>query len=233
MKQRILIIDDDLELCALIQKYLELEQYEVVQRHDGESGLNDALSNSYELVILDVMIPQRNGFEVLGKFRRQSNVPVLMLTAKDSELDKVSGLRMGADDYLTKPFSMNEFMARVQSLIRRYTEFSNPLQDTKPLIFEGLSISKESREVLRNDDSIELTAKEFDLLYFLASNAGQVFTKKQIYNQVWEDAYAYDDNNIMVHIRRLRKKIEPDAEQPSYIQTVWGVGYKFGKGKCL
>ncbi|KAB1438360.1 response regulator transcription factor [Candidatus Galacturonibacter soehngenii] len=231
MKQKIVVVDDDVELCDLIKKFLEMECYAVTLRHDGESGLKECLKNDYVLIVLDVMLPLKNGFEILSKLRKESDVPVLMLTAKDSELDKVSGLRMGADDYLTKPFSMNEFVARVQSLIRRYTAFGNQIQETETLEFEEMSISKTTREVFINDSSIELTAKEFELLYFLAKHPGQVFTKKQIYNQVWQEEYAFDDNNIMVHIRRLRKKIEPDLEHPSYIQTVWGVGYKFGKGK--
>lgn len=231
MKQKIVVVDDDVELCDLIKKFLEMECYDVTLRHDGESGLKECLKNDYVLIVLDVMLPLKNGFEILSKLRKESDVPVLMLTAKDSELDKVSGLRMGADDYLTKPFSMNEFVARVQSLIRRYTAFGNQIQETETLEFEEMSISKTTREVFINDSSIELTAKEFELLYFLAKHPGQVFTKKQIYNQVWQEEYAFDDNNIMVHIRRLRKKIEPDLEHPSYIQTVWGVGYKFGKGK--
>lgn len=231
MRQNILVIDDDVELCDLIQRYLEIECYEVTLRHDGESGLKECLNSNYVLIVLDVMLPLKNGFEILSNLRRESDVPVLMLTAKDSELDKVSGLRMGADDYLTKPFSMNEFVARVQSLIRRYTAFGNHNQETETLQFEEMSISKTTREVFIRELPIELTAKEFELLYFLAKHPGQVFTKKQIYNQVWQEEYAFDDNNIMVHIRRLRKKIEPDLEHPSYIQTVWGVGYKFGKGK--
>ena len=232
-KHRILVIDDDVQLCELIRKYLELNQYEVCLMHNGEEGLKKSLDNDYQLVVLDIMLPGKNGFEVLSELRKESNVPVLMLTAKDSEVDKVSGLRMGADDYLTKPISMNEFVARVQSLIRRYTYLASPDQDFDRLEFDRLSISRATREVLVEDRLIQLTAKEFDLLYFLAENAGRVFTKKQIYNQVWNEEYAFDDNNIMVHIRRLRKKIEPDIENPAYIQTVWGVGYKFGKGKKL
>lgn len=232
LKHKVLIIDDDRELLALIQKYLVMENYEVAFSSDGESGLEAALAGEYQLVILDVMLPNRNGFEVLTQLRKYSPVPVLMLTARDSEIDKVSGLRMGADDYLTKPFSMNELIARVQSLIRRYTLLGQPEREEKrkKLEFENLSINRDTREVAVDGRNVMLTAKEFDLLFFLAENAGRVFTKKQIYNQVWEDTYAYDDNNIMVHIRRLRKKIEKDSEAPVYVQTVWGVGYKFGKG---
>jgi len=152
-----------------------------------------------------------------------------MLTAKDSEIDKVSGLRMGADDYITKPFSNNEFLARVASLLRRYTVFSSQdEQQLQALDIGNLQIDPLKHEVSLCSVPISLTAKEFDLLYFFAKNKGKVFTKKQIYRAVWEDEYAFDDNNIMVHIRRLRKKIEPNPENPIFILTVWGVGYKFG-----
>lgn len=229
MKQNILVVDDDRELCALVKKYLELEDYAVTLRHDGAAGLAAAQSGGYQLLVLDVMLPQKNGFEVLSELRKASAVPVLMLTAKDSETDKVSGLRLGADDYLTKPFGMSEFVARVQSLLRRYAWGAQlPADNPETLAFAGLSLSSDTREVRVMDKPVELTAKEFDLLLFLARNRGKVFTKRQIYRAVWEDEYAFDDNNIMVHIRRLRKKIEPNPEQPTLIQTVWGVGYKFG-----
>lgn len=230
MSQNILMIDDDRELCALLKTYLEMENYTVMLKHDGKSGLAEALNQRYQLVILDVMLPELNGFEVLTELRKISHVPVLMLTAKDSEIDKVSGLRLGADDYITKPFSTHEFVARVQSLIRRYTTLGGELQQSKSLkrlTLSGLEIIPEKREVYVENVYVELTAKEFDLLYYLASQPGRVFTKRQIYQAVWENEYAFDDNNIMVHIRRLRKKIESNPEQPRYIQTVWGVGYKF------
>jgi DNA-binding response OmpR family regulator len=229
LKQKILVIDDDLELCALIRKYLETEGYTVSTKNNGVDGLAEGLTAPYQLIVLDVMLPQKNGFDVLTNLRKKSSVPVLMLTAKDSEIDKVLGLRLGADDYLTKPFSMNEFVARVQSLIRRYTALGgeSAVEIASALIFDNLSITPDTREVLVSGVSVELTAKEFDLLYFLAKNRGKVFTKKQIYRAVWKDEYAFDDNNIMVHIRRLRKKVEPNPKQPQFIKTVWGVGYKF------
>ncbi len=227
MGHKILVVDDDKDFCEVLKKYLETENYSVDFRHDGDSGLKGALENSYQLLILDIMLPQKNGFEILSEIRKSSSVPILMLTAKDSEIDKVSGLRLGADDYLTKPFSMDEFIARVQSLIRRYTYFNDGL-NSKELCFDGLAINPDTREVVVDNKKVDLTAKEFDLLYFLAQNSGKVFTKKQIYRNVWEEDYAFDDNNIMVHIRRLRKKIELKPDSPSFIKTVWGVGYKFG-----
>lgn len=228
MKQKILIIDDDIELCALLKKYLEAEGYSVATKYNGADGLSEALAASYQIIVLDVMLPHKNGFDVLTDLRKSSKTPVLMLTAKDSEIDKILGLRLGADDYLVKPFSMNEFVARVQSIIRRYTDFGgeNSPESISILTLENLSINPSTREVIAFGVLAELTAKEFDLLYFLAKNNGRVFTKKQIYSAVWKDEYAFDDNNIMVHIRRLRKKIELNPEQPELIQTIWGVGYK-------
>lgn len=224
----VLMIDDDRALCDLVKKYLGNEALKVDVKHDGKEGLAAACKNAYLVIVLDVMLPGMNGFEVLAEIRKSSTVPVLMLTARDSEVDKVSGLRLGADDYLTKPFSMNEFVARVQSLIRRYTTFNSSEERADAVLdFGVLSIDPKSREVFLSGHRVELTAKEFDLLYFLAAHKGQVFTKKQIYSNVWQEEYAFDDNNIMVHIRRLRKKIEPTPETPTYIQTVWGVGYKF------
>jgi len=230
MLNRVLVIDDDTELCVLIKKCITKQQLEADIAYTGKAGLAKISdqNNLYCLVILDVMLPGINGFQVLSELRKSSTVPVLMLTAKDTEIDKVMGLRLGADDYLTKPFSINELMARVESLIRRYTTF-NQAVPIDMLTFENMVIDKENRTVCVNGDSVDLTGKEFDLLVFLASNKGRVFTKKQIYTQVWEDEYAFDDNNIMSFISKLRKKIEPDVEHPFYILTVHGVGYRFNK----
>ena len=229
---RVLIIDDDKELCTLMKKCVEHEHMTAIIAHGGIEGLR--LTEEYwsglSLVILDIMMPDLDGFQVLQKIREVSNVPVLMLTAKSDEEDKVSGLRLGADDYLTKPFSINELMARVNSLIRRYTTL-NPVTEISAdfIRLQGMTIDKINRVVTLNDSTVELTGKEFDLLSFLASNKGRVFTKKQIYTQVWYNEYAFDDSNIMSFISKLRKKIEPDPEQPFYIQTVRGVGYRFNK----
>lgn len=229
---RVLIIDDDRELCALIKKCVEQENLSAIVAHGGAEGLRLADENkeNCSLVILDVMMPDLDGFQVLKKIRETNNVPVLMLTAKSDEEDKVSGLRIGADDYLTKPFGINELMARVNSLIRRYTAL-NPTSgtDTERLTLKGIVIDKANRAVTVNDTPVELTGKEFDLLFFLAANKGRVYTKKQIYRQVWEEEYAFDDSNIMSFISKLRKKIEPDPEHPFYILTVRGVGYRFNR----
>ena len=228
----VLIIDDDKELCALMKKCVEQEQLSVLTAPGGVAGLRLAEENagSLALIILDVMMPDIDGFQVLQHIRKTSNVPVLMLTAKSDEDDKVSGLRMGADDYLTKPFSINELLARVHSLVRRYTTLNlAPGTQGECMLLAGMVIDKANRLVTVGDSAVELTGKEFDLLFFLAANKGRVFTKKQIYTQVWEEEYAFDDGNIMAFISKLRKKIEPDPEHPFYIQTVRGVGYRFNK----
>ncbi|MCM1048392.1 MAG: response regulator transcription factor [Clostridiales bacterium] len=225
---QILIIDDDVDLCNLLKNNLEREGYLVQCCGNGSAGLMKMQSDTYQLVILDIMLPLKNGYEVLTEIRKNSNVPILMLTAKDEEGDKVSCLRMGADDYLTKPFSNSELLARVLSLLRRYMQFTPENKTDGEILLGDLSINPLKREVYKNTQKIELTAKEFDVLMFLARNKGQVFTKKQIYNAVWNDEYAFDDNNIMVCIRRLRKKIEDNPENPVHIITVWGVGYKAG-----
>ena len=226
----VLIIDDDKELCMLMKKCVEQEKLTAVIANGGIEGLRILEENkdTCSLIILDIMMPDLDGFQVLQQVRQTSNVPVLMLTAKSGEEDKVSGLRMGADDYLTKPFSINELTARVNSLIRRYTLF-NPVSglETDCMTFQGMTIDNLNRFVLMNGVQVELTGKEFDLLSFLASNKGKVFTKKQIYIHVWQEEYAFDDSNIMSFISKLRKKIEPDPEHPFYILTVRGVGYRF------
>ncbi|MBU9744177.1 response regulator transcription factor [Lachnospiraceae bacterium ASD3451] len=230
----VLIIDDDEELCSLMKKCVEQEDLSAVIAHGGMEGLHyfddKKYDNLFSLVILDVMMPGMDGFQVLKRIRKTSNIPVLMLTAKSSEEDKVSGLRLGADDYLTKPFGIKEFMARVNSLIRRYTTL-NPTfnEDEDCMVLRGMVIDKANRTVLVNHVSVELTSKEFDLLTFLASNKGRIFTKQQIYTEVWKEEYAFDDSNIMSFISKLRKKIESDPEHPFYILTVRGVGYRFNK----
>lgn len=233
MKQ-VLIIDDDKELCALMKKCIEQENLSDVTAYSGIEGLQiikeNQNNNGFSLIILDVMMPYMDGFQVLKKIREVSNIPVLMLTAKSNEEDKVLGLRLGADDYLTKPFSINELTARVHSLIRRYTTL-NPAfsEETDCICLKDMTIDRGNRSVTVRGALVELTGKEFDLLVFLASNKGRIFTKKQIYTQVWEDEYAFDDSNIMSFISKLRKKIEPNPEQPFYVLTVRGVGYRFNK----
>ena len=226
---KVLIIDDDKELCALMKKCIEQEKLSAVTVYNGIEGVRliDENKDSYSLIILDVMLPDIDGFQILQKIRDKSNIPVLMLTAKSSEEDKVFGLRLGADDYLTKPFGINELLARVNSLIRRYTTLNPFTADIDSISLKDMVIDKLNRTVTVKDIPVLLTGKEFDLLLFLASNKGRVFTKKQIYSQVWEEEYAFDDSNIMSFISKLRKKIEPDPDHPFYILTVRGVGYRF------
>lgn len=226
------MIDDDKELCSLIKKCLDNEEMSTLVAFSGSVGLKvlDENKDNLSLIILDVMLPDLDGFSILKKVREISNVPVLMLTAKNSEEDKIIGLRTGADDYLTKPFSINELTARVTSLIRRFTTLNNTSNTQKGhLILKGMTIDIDNRIVCVNDKQIDLTGKEFDLLLFLANNKGRVYTKKQIYTQVWEDDYAFDGSNIMSFISKLRKKIEPSSDNTFYIQTVRGVGYRFNR----
>ena len=228
---KVLIIDDDKELCALMKKCIEQEKLSAVTVYNGIEGVRliDENKDSYSLIILDVMLPDIDGFQILQKIRDTSNIPVLMLTAKSSEEDKVFGLRLGADDYLTKPFGINELLARVNSLIRRYTTLNPFTADIDSISLKDMVIDKLNRTVTVKDSPVLLTGKEFDVLLFLASNKGRVITKKQIYSQVWEEEYAFDDSNIMSFISKLRKKIEPDPDHPFYILTVRGVGYRFSK----
>ena len=180
-------------------------------------------------MLLDVMMPDMNGFQVLQEIRKKNNVPVLMLTAKSDEEDKVSGLRLGADDYLTKPFDMDELIARIASLIRRYTRFNQQAGAIQKLNFDGLQIDLENRSVTTSNGTFELPPKEFDLLLYCAKHQGKILTKQQIYEEVWGEEYFYDDSNIMAIISRLRKKLEVNPSSPKYIQTVKGIGYRFNK----
>lgn len=227
---RVLIIDDDRELCALVQRALVAAGVDADCCHSGQSGLLRMEGRDYQLVILDVMMPGFDGFDTLEKIRARSCVPVLMLTAKGDGASKVRGLRAGADDYLPKPFDLEELSARVLALIRRYTCLNRGLGGGEsPIRFSGLSIDPDARVVQTAGGPIELPPKEFDLLLLLARNQGRVLTKQRIYEEVWGEPYAYDDSTIMAIVSRLRKKIEPDQSHPSYIQTVRGVGYRFSR----
>lgn len=226
---RILVIDDDRELCALIRRSVLREEIEADCCHSGRTGLEKLKENDYQLVILDVMMPGFNGFETLEQIRKENSVPVLMFTAKDDSTSKVRGLRGGADDYLTKPFVMAELLARITSLIRRYTRFNQNGNDRKVLSYDGLIIDFDSRSVTTENGTFELPPKEFDVLLYCAKNQGRILTKQQIYEEVWGEPYVYDDSNIMAVISRLRKKLEADSGSPKYIQTVKGIGYRFNK----
>ncbi len=225
---RILIIDDDKELCALIKRSVLQESIEADCCYSGKSGLLQMQEKEYQLVILDVMMPGFDGFETLEQIRKQSSLPILMFTSKNDSASKVRGLRAGADDYLTKPFDMDELIARILSLIRRYTRF-NQEDEQQTYDFDGLSIDFNNRSIDTVNGDYELPPKEFDLLLLLAKNQGKILTKQQIYEKVWGEEYVYDDSNIMAIISRLRKKIEENPSSPRYIQTVKGIGYRFNR----
>lgn len=229
MQPNILVIDDDQELCSIMKRYMDREGYIVDFVHTGSRGILQVEKNDYHLILLDIMLPEIDGFSVLSEIRTISNVPVLMLTAKNEESDKIRGLKDGADDYMTKPFSIKELLARVESLIRRYTSLGQIQKQQNTIVLKNMVINVDIKSVQIEDRQIELTGKEFDLLFFLASHKGMVFTKKQIFKQVWEDEYAFDDSNIMSFISKLRKKIEKNTEHPEYIQTIRGVGYRFNQ----
>ncbi|HFJ9490114.1 TPA: response regulator transcription factor [Bacillus cereus] len=226
---RILIADDDKEIRNLLKIYLERELYMVDTAINGEEALHLFNQNKYNLVILDLMMPKIDGIEVCKKLRDKTNVPILMLTAKDHEVDKILGLSIGADDYITKPFSIHEVIARVKALMRRFLVLgsNNTAQEKTTLSFKGLTINLNTYTVHTNKEEISLTGKELELLKFFTSNPGQVFTKTQLFRNVWDDNYIEDDNTVMVHIRKLRQKIEIDPSNPKFIQTIWGIGYKF------
>lgn len=232
--KKILIADDDKELCKLLQITLKNENIDSKICFSGIEAINELEKDEYIMLILDVMMPGLDGFRILEIVRENSDIPVLMLTAKDDTSSKVKGLRLEADDYITKPFNTEEFLARVDSLIRRYNMNNKQSKNTEDyresLYFEGLEILPDEYSVKTDKGMIELLPKEFDVLYFCAINQGRILTKKQIYEAVWNESYAFDDNNIMSVISRIRKKIEEDSSNPKYIQTVKGIGYRFNKG---
>ena len=229
MNKVLIIDDDDRELCALIKQSILQERIEADCCYSGKSGLLQLKEKEYQLVILDVMMPGFDGFETLEQIRQESSLPILMFTSKNDSASKVRGLRTGADDYLTKPFDMDELVARIVSLIRRYTRFNQKDGQTQRFEFDGLMIDFNSRSIVTINGEYELPPKEFDLLLFLAKNQGKILTKQQIYEKVWGEEYVYDDSNIMAIISRLRKKIEENPGSPKYIQTVKGIGYRFSK----
>lgn len=229
MNYRVLIIDDDKELCILVKRSILSENIEADFCNTGKAGLTQLKEKQYQLVILDVMMPGMDGFETLKQIRAEYSLPILMFTAKNDSASKVRGLRAGADDYLTKPFNMDELIARIVSLIRRYTRFNQPDGTPPSLHFDGLEIDLESRSITTINGTFELPPKEFDILLFCAKNQGKILTKQRIYEEVWGEEYFYDDSNIMAIISRLRKKIEVNPGSPKYIQTIKGIGYRFNK----
>jgi len=226
----ILIAEDERHIRNLLQLQLEQEKYFVFAASDGIEALEIIQNKNIDLAILDVMMPRLDGFNLLRKIRETRNFPVIFLTARGDDMDKILGLGIGADDYLVKPFSMAELLARVSAQLRRNLEYSfKKIQTFSQIEYGSICLDKDACCVYKDDEMVEMNAKEFMLLKYLMENAERVFTKKQLYKAVWdEDAY-YDDNTIMVHISHLRNKIETDSKNPKYIKTIRGIGYKFHK----
>ncbi|MGF9963414.1 response regulator transcription factor [Bacillus rhizoplanae] len=227
MQHKILLVEDDLSIQEMVKGYLTKEGFVVVVASDGEEGIAKFLEDQFDLVILDIMMPKMDGLEVMNIIRKKSSVPILIMSAKDTDVDKALGLGLGADDYICKPFSMIELSARVKAVIRRSTKYSAPQKKEDEMILVGdLKIDTANFTVQKNNEIIKLTSKEFELLKLFATNRNRVFTKAQIYNLIWNEEYYGDENVINVHMRRLREKIEDDPSQPQYIKTLWGIGYK-------
>jgi DNA-binding response OmpR family regulator len=222
---RVLVVDDEPIVTEVIERYLRREGFAVSLAGDGRRGLELARSTAPDLVILDLMLPKLDGLEVCRTLRAESGVPIILLTAKGEETDKILGLGLGADDYVVKPFSPGELVARIKAVLRRAQ--ASPSADAGALRFGDLRIVPRQRRVEVAGRPLDLTAKEFDLLYFLARQPGQVFTREQLLDQVWDYQYVGDASTVTVHVRRLREKLEADPVRPRWVKTVWGVGYKF------
>lgn len=224
--ERVLIIDDEKELADILEVYLKNEDYIVQKAHDGREALTKFASFKPDLVLLDIRLPEVDGMDICKAIRITSNIPILMLSARSGDMDKVLGLGFGADDYVTKPFSTNELIARIKAHLRRYKN-SSEIYNKSVLQYGELQIDSMSYKVTLKGQVVNLTAKEFELLNFLASHPNQVFTKEQLFDQVWGFEEFGDLNTITVHIRKIREKIERNASEPEYIKTVWSVGYRF------
>ena len=229
---KILLIEDDVEISTMLKNFLTTEEFEVVTAYDGESACDTFFSDSFSLVLLDLMIPKMNGIEVMGKIREKNTVPIIIISAKDTDSDKTLGLGLGADDYITKPFSVTEVLARIKANIRRSTQYATGIARQQSVLKrENLVMNLNDYSVTKDGRKIELTSKEFEILKLLLQNPNKVYTKEQIYSHVWNDIYFGDENAVNVHISRLRNKIEDNPREPKYIITVWGIGYKLGEVK--
>lgn len=230
--KKILIVEDDITISEVEKGYLEIAGFEVDVADNGTLGVKMALNQDYDLILLDVMLPDYDGFSITKDIRQEKDVPIILVTAKNDELHKLKGLSLGIDDYVTKPFSPNELIARVKAHLSRYEmlKVSADLPQTDEIIsIRGLMINKTNRQVYVNGNEVEFTSKEYDLLILLISTPNKVFSKSEIFEKVWELNSDNDLPTITVHIRKLREKIEDIPSDPQYIQTVWGVGYKFKK----
>lgn len=226
---RILIVEDELSIAELEKDYLELSSFEVDIETDGKSGLERALNTEYDMIILDLMLPEMDGFEICKRIRGEKDIPILMVSAKKDDIDKIHGFGLGADDYITKPFSPSELVARVKAHLARYDRLvGSTVQENDVIEIRGIKIDKTAHRVYVNGEEKPFTTKEFDLLTFLASNPNRVFKKEELFKQIWDmEPYGGDIATVTVHIKKIREKIEFDTSKPQYIETIWGVGYRF------
>ena len=225
---RILIIEDEVAIADLEKDYLELSGFEVAMEHAGDTGLARALAEDFDLIVLDLMLPGIDGFEVCRQIREKKDIPVIMVSAKKDDIDKIHGLGLGADDYMTKPFSPSELVARVKAHMSRYNRLVNTNQKVNDVIeIRGIRIDKTARRVYIDGEEKNFTTKEFDLLTFLAENPNHVFTKEELFREIWDMDSVGDIATVTVHIKKIREKIEGGSSKPQYIETIWGVGYRF------
>ena len=228
MSKRILIIEDDISIAELERDYLEVSDFEADIAADGPEGLAGVDKTPYDLILLDVMLPGMDGFEVLKKLREKTNVPIMMVTARKEDVDKILGLGLGADDYITKPFSPSELVARVKAHIAGYERLTTDKNALKNVIeIRGLKLDKAARRVFVDGEEKILTGKEFDLLLFLAEHPNHVYTKDELFRNVWGMDPMGDTSSVTVYVKKIREKIEADSSNPQYIETIWGVGYRF------
>ena len=224
----ILIVEDEESIAELEKDYLELSGFQVETEKQGDIGLKRAMDEDFDLVILDLMLPGVDGFEICKKVRETKNIPILMVSAKKDDIDKIRGLGMGADDYMTKPFSPSELVARVKAHLARYQRLVNSnVKENDIVEIRGIKIDKTARRVWINGEEKNFTTKEFDLLTFLAENPNHVFTKEELFREIWDMESIGDIATVTVHIKKIREKIEFDTAKPQYIETIWGVGYRF------
>jgi len=225
---KILIVEDEVSIAELEKDYLELSGFDVTIEVTGDAGLKTALSQPVNLVILDLMLPNLDGFEVCKRIREEKNIPIIMVSAKKEDIDKIRGLGLGADDYLTKPFSPSELVARVKAHLARYERLvGSGAKENEIIEIRGIKIDKTARRVYINGEERAFTTKEFDLLTFLAENPNHVYTKEELFNKIWDMESIGDIATVTVHIKKIREKVEFDTSKPQYIETIWGVGYRF------
>ena len=225
---KILIVEDEEAIADLEKDYLELSGFEVEIENNGRSGLEKAILGEYDLIILDLMLPDVDGFEICKEVREKKNTPIIMVSAKKDDIDKIRGLGLGADDYMTKPFSPSELVARVKAHLARYERLIGSSVQTNDVVeIRGIKIDKTARRVWVNGEETNFTTKEFDLLTFLAENPNRVFTKEELFREIWDMESIGDIATVTVHIKKIREKIEKSSDKPEYIETIWGVGYRF------